>query len=449
MVKHVHKIKKPIAHVVDVNMGYGHSRAAHALKDLNGGVVLSANAYEGIPNEEKALWKNWRQAYESLSRLRPIPIVGKVAFSLVEKVQEIPDFYPKRDLSSVTIALRQAYYLIDKQGLGKHLTETLNKNPLPVVCTHPIPAFALEAHGYLGDIWCVPTDTDVARAWVSWDAKKSRIRYFCANGRLVERLKLYGLRESQLFLTGFPLPKELIGGPNSSVLIQKLFSRLCNLDPNRIFLDRYKKTIAGKLGRSNCVYRKTHPLTLSYAVGGAGAQRAIGRQLLESLKLKIKRDKLHIHLIAGTRPDVLRFFEDAVKKAGLSSHLGKQIHILFDENRSKYFARFNKILLKTDILWTKPSELAFFTALGIPIIMAPPLGRQEIFNAAWLSYVGGGVPQADPKYADEWLFDWLNSGGLARAAWNGFVEAPTFGVYRIEDILRGKKPELMPLPLIV
>ena len=44
---------KKQAWIVDVNMGYGHSRAAYALKDLSGGEVLSANDYLGIPRSDK------------------------------------------------------------------------------------------------------------------------------------------------------------------------------------------------------------------------------------------------------------------------------------------------------------------------------------------------------------------------------------------------------------
>ena len=81
--------------------------------------------------------------------------------------------------------------------------------------------------------------------------------------------------------------------------------------------------------------------------------------------------------------------------------------------------------------------------------MAPPIGSQEEFNALWLRAVGGGIPQNDPRYTKEWLFDWWQSGGLARMAWSGFVEAPTHGTYRIESIITGEKFNLARLPLIV
>ncbi|NBS41824.1 hypothetical protein EBS80_04180, partial [bacterium] len=71
------------------------------------------------------------------------------------------------------------------------------------------------------------------------------------------------------------------------------------------------------------------------------------------------------------------------------------------------------------------------------------------FNRLWLQYMGGGIPQNDPKYTSEWLFDWIDSGGMARLAWNGYVEAPTHGTYRIEDTVLGRPTEIDALPLIV
>ena len=97
----------------------------------------------------------------------------------------------------------------------------------------------------------------------------------------------------------------------------------------------------------------------------------------------------------------------------------------------------NEILRTTDILWTKPSELVFYTALGLPIIMAPPLGAHEHRNRAWLKKIGSGLDQADPGQAHQWLFNWLDQGRLARAALNGFASASRQGTYAVEEHIRG------------
>jgi len=437
------------AHVIDVNMGYGHSRAAWPLRDISGGEVISANAYPGIPAEDKKLWRESRELYETISRLKPIPMVGKFLFDVMDHLQEIPLFYPHRDLSEPNIQLKQIYRMIVKHEFGRHLVEKLAKNPLPLVTTFFIPAFAAEYYEYPGEIYCITCDADISRTWAPLDPKKSRIKYLASNGRVVERLKLYGVKEENIFLTGFPMPKELIGGLKANILKDLLAERLVNLDPQNIFRSRYRRVLSADLGRARLCCRPDHPLIVTYSVGGAGAQKALGVQVLKSLKKKILNEEVRLNLIAGARHDVANFYRQAADDLGFKKHQGDGLYIPTFESREKYFENFAEILKTTDILWTKPSEMSFYTGLGLAIIMAPPIGSQEEFNRLWLQSIGGGVTQNDPRFTNEWLFDWVNSGGLARMAWNGYIEAPTHGVYRIEDTVLGRKNELEKLPLIV
>ena len=205
-----------------------------------------------------------------------------------------------------------------------------------------------------------------------------------------------------------------------------------------------------ELGPERCKRTNAaHPLTLTYSVGGAGAQRALGVKILQSLKSRIARHEIRLNLLPGYRKDAVDYYKKAVKDIGLQRELGTWICVPEHTSRADYFSDFTDILKTTDILWTKPSELSFYCGLGIAMIIAPPIGSQEEFNRVWLSYVGGGVSQNDPRYTSEWLFDWIDSGGVARMAWNGYIEAPTHGTYRIEDLVLGRKSELHSLPLIV
>ena len=435
-------------HVIDVDMGYGHARAAFALRHLAGGEVITANNYKGIPKSDLDMWRKGREIYETISRLKPVPIIGDLAFQIMDEFQEIPAFYPRRDLSKPSIQLRQIYRMIQK-GFGAHLIDQLRANPLPIVTTFFTVAFMADTFGYPGEIYLVTTDTDIARHWAPLDPKRSKIKYIAANGRCAERLKLYGVPAQQIFLTGFPLPKELIGGYPEKQLQQDLLGRLFNLDPNHIFLDRYKTTIKNRLGNVWHEPKQTHPLTLTFSVGGAGAQKQIGTQLLRSLKPLLLQERLRLALFAGVRKSVADEFRAAAVEAGLKRAIGSSVLVPTFESRTAYFEGFNAFLRETDMLMTKPSELSFYTALGLPILMAPPIGSQEKFNAVWLQYVGGGVPMNDPRYTSEWLMDWVNSGGVARMAWSGYVEAPTHGTYRIEDVVLGRKSTIHPLPLIV
>jgi len=441
-------MSKP-AYVLSVNMGYGHDRAAYALKEIADGGIIKMNDYPGIPAKEKKLWTQSRKGYEAVSRLKPIPVIGDIAFAVMDKIQEIDDFYPRRDLSDPTYQVHQTYYMIEKLGMGKHIIEKLSKNPKPLICTFFTGAFAAEVYDYPGDIYCQVCDADMARVWVPKDPKKSRIKYFAPNGRVVERLKLYGVREENIYHTGFPIPRENIGGLDNSVCKKDMMHRICNLDPQGIFVKKYFKTIESEVGVGSCNMKKDHPLTLMFAIGGAGAQKQLAIDILKSLKSTIKRDGLQLRLMAGTKKAAATQFESTVKKLGMKNLVGKKIFIDYFPDRPTYFKNFNKVLRKTDIVWTKPSETSFYCALGMPILMAPTIGSQEDFNKTWLMYIGAGIEQADPKHTNEWLFDWINSGGLARAAWNGYMEAPQHGAYRIEGIVSGTKMEVETLPMIV
>jgi hypothetical protein len=290
-----------------------------------------------------------------------------------------------------------------------------------------------EYFGYEGEIYCLATDTDISRTWVPLKPKESKIMYLAPNRRVLERLTLYGVDPSKIFLTGFPLPEENIGD-KLKVVKSDLGKRLINLDPDKFYISKYESTIRHHLGKE-FVKTKTKPLSITFAVGGAGAQRELGGTIMTSLKKEIKDKRVIMNMIAGTHPAVNKYFKDVAKSIGLGNRIGNGVNVLFDRNKRSYFSKFNSVLRNTDILWTKPSELSFYCALGIPIIMAPPIGSQELFNQKWLRTIGAGVNQENPKYVNEWLEDWLQSGWLAEAAMQGFLEAPKFGTYNIDKII--------------
>ncbi len=430
------------AWVISVNMGYGHLRAAYPLKDLAfKRQVFIANSYPGIPAADRKLWQQSRSGYEFISRFKSVPIIGESAWNMFEKLQQIPTFYPRRDLSKPSLQLKEIYRFIERRQWGRHLIEKLSAQPLPLVTTFFIPAFMAESFDYPGEIYCLTTDTDINRAWVAKNPANSRIRYFAPNYRVVERLQLYGVPKDRIFLTGFPLPKENTGGEKLEVLKQDVIHRLVNLDPERKYLDRHQQTVKRYLSISRLPKKSNHPLTLTFAVGGAGAQRQIGADIVQSLKNKILQKKISVVLVAGIHNNLSAFFRTSVVAAGLRSELGRGVKIIFSPSKDDYFKKFNLALRTTDILWTKPSELSFYTALGLPIVIAPPIGSQEKFNRTWLRTLGAAASQLDPKHCNEWLFDWIDSGWFAEAAMEGFVEAPQFGTFNIEKIVSHRLDE--------
>ena len=423
------KDKNKKAWIVAVDMGYGHQRTAYPLRDIAfNGRVINANHYKGIPLKDKKIWNRARSLYEFISRFKRIPLFGNIIFSLLDKFQKILIYYPKRDLSSPNFGLRNIFYFI-RRGWGKDLVEKLKKNSLPLVSTFFTPAFMAEEFNYPNDIYCVICDADIARSWASLKPQKSKIKYFASSSWSRDRLKLYGVKPENIIFTGYPLPKENIGGEDMKILKKDLAFRLLNLDPSGKYCKTYKPLIKGYLGE--LPDRPNHPLTIMFSIGGAGVQKEIGVMLVNSLKEKIKAKQLRVIISIGVREELRAYFEKYIKNLELDGW----VHILSGKNINEYFQKFNQALRTTDILWTKPSELSFYSALGIPIIIAPPVGSQEDFNKKWLLHIGAATSQENPEHTDEWLFDLLNAGDFAEMAMQGFVEMKSLGTYNIEKII--------------
>ncbi len=419
------------AWIVAVNMGYGHQRTAFPLKDLSANSIINANAYEGIPLGDKKIWEGSRGFYEFVSRFKRFPLIGHAIFSLFDKFQKIFSYYPRRDLSKPNLGLRNIFSLIRK-GWGENLIRTLSGNPLPFVSTFFVPAFMAEYYNYPNEIYCIICDADIARSWVPLNPVKTRIKYFAPCHWVYDRLQMYGIRPENISLTGYPLPKENIGKDMEIVKSDMAF-RILNLDPLGNYRKMYRSLVDEYIG--DLPKNPDHPLTIMFSIGGAGAQKEMGIKILHSLSKSIVSGKVRFIFSAGTKEEVYDYLIDNIEKVGLATELNKGIDIIFNSRINDYFTEFNRKLRKTDILWTKPSELSFYSGLGLPILIAPSIGSQEDFNKKWLLRVGAGVVQENPKYAGEWLHDLLDSGRLADAAMQGFIEVEKMGTYNIEKII--------------
>jgi hypothetical protein len=426
------------AWVVSVDMGYGHQRAAYPLKDIAYDHIITANSDKLLSDHEVRIWHRYRTFYEGISRLNSIPLVGKFIFDIYDKLQSIGDMYPLKDMSKPNLQVIYCQYLVRQKKLNNSMMTFMKSTGLPLVSTFFFPAMAAEYAG-VKHIYCVVTDADINRVWVGPKPKKSRIIYLAPTESVVKRLIQYGVRREMIILTGFPIPKENIGGKDMRILKKDLGNRLPNLDPKKRYPKFYNKLAKEVLGK-NYKSRSNHRLTITYSVGGAGAQNEIGYKILKSLRNRILDGSVKINIAIGTRLDVSEYFREKVIELGLQKHLGKGVTLLFAWNKYIYFRNFNLALRTTDILWTKPSELTFYAGLGIPIIISPPIGSHEYRNQHWLVDMGAGIVQDNPEYAHQWLFDLIESGRLAHAAMQGFIEAPKLGAYNIEKIvLSGRK----------
>jgi len=415
------------AWIVAVDMGHGHQRAAEPLLPIAyGGEVITANNYDGIPASDKAIWGQSKKFYYFISSLHEKGAPGRLAFRAFDYFQKIDDFYPRKEQIQPPFQLKEIYSLI-KGGWGRHLIKKLGENPVPLVTTFFTVAFMAEYWKYPGPLYAVVTDSDVSRAWASLSPKSSRINYFAPTARVVKRLESYGVPQDRIIHTGFTLPLELLG-QNLAVAKDNLAKRIANLDPAGVYKERYAPIIRKYLGTRSAV---PSPVSLSFVVGGAGAQSGIGMNLISSLKELIKQNKLRLNLLAGIHRGVVQNFNWAIDRAGLRNYLGKSIFVITAGNKADYFKLFNQTLFNTDILWSKPSELSFYAALGMPLVIAPPIGSQEIKNREWLQFNCVAIDQLHPLYAHEWLPDFISSGRLAEAAMEGFIKLEKQGTENI------------------
>ncbi|MCX6721161.1 MAG: hypothetical protein NT026_00980 [Candidatus Staskawiczbacteria bacterium] len=425
---------KKKAWVIAADMGYGHQRTAYPLRDFAfGGKVINANNYGGIPKKDKKFWAQSRVLYEFISRFKRIPIFGDILFSVLDRFQKIMSYYPRRDLSMPNFTLLNIHRFI-KRGWGRDLIERLGKNPLPIVSTFFTPAFMAEELKYPNEVYCVVCDADINRTWVSVEPKKSKIKYFAPCTWVRDRLKLYGVKPENIFLTGYPLPQENLG-KNLEILKEDLRYRLINLDPSKRYRKTYEPLVRGTLGK--LPEKSNHPLTIMFSIGGAGAQKEICLKAINSLAYKIKKNQLRFIISIGVKEELIKYFADNIK----SLKLDGWVHVISAIRTNEYFNAFNEALRETDVLWTKPSELSFYAGLGIPIIIAPTIGSQEDFNKKWLLHIGAGIFQENPIFANQWFYDYLNSGDFAEAAMQGFMEIEKMGAQNIEKIIEQQQNE--------
>jgi len=411
-------------------MGYGHLRPARSIAKQVGTGVMHADRPPLADVEEQRRWQATRRLYETVTRVSGLALVGTPLRILLNSITDIPHFHPFRDLSGPTLGVKLLEHSA-QNGLGRSLVAYLQEHNLALVTTFYSPATFADFHGY-DRIFCVVTDSDINRVWAPLNPRSSKIVYLAPSGRAVRRLRSYGVSPTQIELTGFPLPHSLVGGPDAPTLVRNLMRRLVRLDPKGVF----RRQFAADLEPLGALPDVAEPPRLVFAVGGTGAQADLPGRFLPSLKPLIKDKKLRLTLVAGVRDEVRARFEQVILRNGLSGELGKSIDILHEPELDRYFDRFDELLADTDVLWTKPSELVFYAGLGIPLLLAPPVGIHESYNLRWVRENGAGLKQRDPRVVGERVLDHLSDGNLAAAAWAGYRRLPNRGLYRIVDRLK-------------
>jgi hypothetical protein len=404
--------------ITALDMGYGHLRAAAALASACGTTVTDADRPPIATEEEAATWQRTRRWYEALSRAADA-WYAPGARRILDLITEIPPLEPPRDLSATTAGTRFLSRLIDR-GLGAGVASRLRETGDPLLSTFYAPAIAAEAHG-AERVHLVITDSDVNRVWTPADPRRSRISYFAPTETAAARLRSYGVPADRVRVTGFPLPPELA---DDVACRRALAARLARLDPAGTFRAAAGGEVRALLGDA---VPASGPPTIVFAVGGAGAQSGVARLLLRSLRAPLLRAEIRLVLVAGTRHRVAAKFAEWIAE----SRVGDAVRVLHEPDFASYYRRFNETLAEADVLWTKPSELTFYAALGLPLLCARPLGVHERRNRAWAVGLGAAFDAKDSRATANRLPSLLADGSLAAAAWAGFTRMPRSGTARI------------------
>ncbi len=419
--------------VVSADMGYGHQRAVWPFRDVAHGGIIAAGDNEHASTRERALWKRYLRIYETFSRAKGIPLVGKQLFGLLDKLLRIPSMYPIRNLSASTFQVDMLDAQLRK-GLGAGVMSIVERERRPLLTSFYVPALVANRSGY-EPIYTIICDADLNRVWVAKEPWDSTINYFAPCGRAAQRLRSYGVPTERIFLTGFPLDPALLGGRDLPTLKHDLGIRLSMLDPRNRFHLAHGRSVEHFLGpHATPTIPPGRVLHITYAVGGAGAQKEIGERLLRSLRPEVLDGRMRVTLVAGTRAEVRTYF-DSVRRELVGDC--PFVDVLYRPQLHDYFSAFNDLVRHTDILWTKPSELSFYCGLGLPIIMSPTIGSQEKFNRKWLLETGAGMRQDKPEHAREWINELLLDGRFADMAWLGFLRARKLGTYHALDVIEG------------
>ena len=427
------------AWVVSVLMGLGHLRAAFPLKDIAHQEIILYGSRRFTPPAEYRRWKRLRRIYYLFSRAGRVPLIGRYLLALMLFLEKIPPLYPRTDRSKPNLTVRYLDFVIRKRRLCRALLDRVQTPELPVIHTFYATAMALDKMApETQDQYLLICDADINRVWVPSAPERSRLKYLAPCTQIKKRLMTYGVPEGHIYLTGFPLPKENVGSEAGlEILKEDLFQRLLRLDPAGKFFSYHESSVLKWLDRRAIPAEREDFFHLMFAIGGAGAQAEMTNGILKSLKAKFLEGEVKVSFSCGIQKRVFEEVLGAINELGMIGHLGHGLEVVFDQDVYEYLRKFNDILRRTDVLWTKPSELSFYCALGIPVLIAPPIGTHEERNRRWLEEIHAEVqPAGRVEDCHEWLFDLRENGRLAEAAWDGFLKARKLGTYKIEKLVR-------------
>jgi hypothetical protein len=423
------------AWIITAHMGLGHMRAAWSFKNWakEGKVVVLGEDREFSTENDRKILNKTRYFYYQISKAMELPVIGKYIFGLLDRMMKFPGLYSKEDEKERTLGTVILERMVKKKRICCKISEKAScDTAIPVIHTFYATAVAMDGMCKTGNNWLIVTDTDINRVWVAGNPEKSRIKYLVPCGKTKRRLLKYGVKNENIFVTGFPLPVENIGSEEKQEIVANdLAARIARLDRLGSFRKMFGKTILDILGVDSFPETE-NTINLMYAIGGSGVQSSTALKIASSLQKEIAEKTFSLTISCGINRELyLRILHD-FSNSPFEKHLGFGINIIYANNFDDYFNSFNKALRRSDILWTKPSEMSFYCALGIPVITSAPVGHHERVNRRWLNEIHAAIrTPGKAKECSEWLHDLLDTGILPQTAWNGYLNAERMGTYNI------------------
>ncbi len=376
-------------------MGYGHLRAAHTIAAYSGMPVIWMGKTEHLGIIERGLLRISQWLYHTTSRKAEQR--DGLLFRGLENVLDFPD-----NPAACNTALPSFTRALIRAGIGKKMYNGVDGDKRTLLHTFYLPALISLYHNYPVKNYLLVCDTDCHRIWVPVDAHDSRLHYCVPAAPAADRLMTYGVPPGKITLTGFPLP-----------IIERR---------------EYQNRLERLAPESN------EPLTIAFPFSGASVYFNYFARILKSLANDLYHGEIRLTVFVGDNPVLYKKVVHQLKKHRLFNN--KNVEVLYHANIMEAFSRFNASLEHTDIIITKPGELVFYAALGIPLLFLPPIGKHEYINRDYIVNNDAGMDIAMKDFSSAWIEHNRRNGTWHELATHGYHNLPRNGTTRMCEIIR-------------
>ncbi|MEM1577572.1 MAG: hypothetical protein QXM27_00950 [Candidatus Pacearchaeota archaeon] len=303
-------------------------------------------------------------------------IVGKFYSNIWNFVKKVYEYSQRKMVLKEITKFPLLYFLMELYSflISKKLIEFIKKKKIKIlISTHPLPLIDLSYKKNLKIklINLIPDSIDYFSLWFYLLPGKN-VFYFVNDRYSKEVLVRSGVSKERIFVTGHVLPIE-----ETEKSLAKIKKRIRNI--------------------------KNGNYLLFVTTGGAGTNKLEIKQIISEY-CKLKKGKLIINCnhhdwlfreLIGKRKIInKKEINDGVFVIGYTytvkfSNLNIDFLVAIGENenekRENSIKIFNKFFYKADIIFTKPSELAFYSC-GIPFVFFSPTNIVERRNFKVIPY---------------------------------------------------------------